>query len=165
MGEMLKIMKQQAGMPMGGAGGGDAGQLSQVYSKQQTIVKSFEEYSNVQGQLLDKFIEHTSTQFYASNAFKQSLDTLNTTQSKNLQVMFDQKVTTERMAREVQALRHMIYAISKGDEVEEPMSDDVFADKLRQSLDEKLAWMSSEDEKENPQKAEKPQDQKKASGE
>ena len=79
--------------------------------------------------------------------------------------MFDQKVTTERMAREVQALRHMIYAISKGDEVEEPMSDDLFTDKLRQSLDEKLAWMSSEYEKEKPQKAEKSQDQKKASGE
>ena len=152
---LVDILKEQKSMPVGSHMGNNMSYASAPSHDQGRMVETMQEYSSVQEQLLNKFIEHTSTQFYASNAFKQSLDVLNTTQSKSLQVLFDHRSSSERLHREVKNLRNMVYAISNGEKVDIEQFEKDYNNDLSRDLDEKLAWMKAERQEDTQESSKK----------
>jgi len=87
-------------------------QSKEEISNQKSIQHELSRSAKLQEQFLEKMVEYTSTQFYAANSMKQALDSLNSTQTKSLQILHDQQNISIQSAKEVQILRSLILNIA-----------------------------------------------------
>lgn len=76
------------------------------------VAREMKRNTDLHENLIKQIMEFTSTQLYTSNTLKQSLLTLNSTQTKTIQILHSQKITSENLFLELQKLKKVIIEIT-----------------------------------------------------